>query len=91
MVEGELSDGEYFSELGFHIIDGVYATIFRYFEVFGQLTNRDLYTNLPKVRKWSQALLSRQSVQKAVPQNYNLLLIMFMQRADSYIARAEYA
>ena len=91
VVEGELSAGKYFSDSGFHIIDGVYATLFRYFEVFELLTNRDLYTNLPKVRVWSQALLHRESVQNAVPQNYNQLLITFMQRADSYIAREEYA
>ena len=91
VVEVELSEGEYFCKAGFHIIDGVYATLFRYFEVFELLTNTDLYTNLPRVRQWSQALLHRDSVQNAVPQNYNQLLITFMQRANSYIAREEYA
>ncbi len=91
IVEVELSEGEYFCKAGFHIIDGVYATLFRYFEVFELLTNTDLYTNLPRVRQWSQALLHRDSVQNAVPQNYNQLLITFMQRANSYIAREEYA
>ena len=90
MVESELSKGVYFSESGFHIIDGVYATLFRYFEVFERLTQVDLYANLPKTRRWSQALLQRESVQKAVPKNYNQLLLEFMQHANSYIAHEEY-
>jgi len=89
MVESELSNGVYFSESGFHIIDGVYATLFRYFEVFERLTQVDLYTNLPKIRQWSQALLKRESVQHAVPNNYNQLLLAFMQRANCYLTRAE--
>jgi len=87
MVESELSKGEFFCDSGFHIIDGVYATAFRYFEVFERLTLVNLYTNLPRVKEWSQALLHRESVQNAVPKNYNRLLETFMQRANSYIAR----
>jgi len=89
MVESELSNGEYFSESGFHIIDGVYATLFRYFEVFELLTQVDLYANLPHIKRWSQALLQRESVQQAVPNNYNQLLLAFMQRTNCYLTRAE--
>jgi len=89
MVESELSKGEYFSESGFHIIDGVYATLFRYFEVFERLTQVDLYANLPHIKRWSQALLERESVQQAVPKNYNQLLLAFMQQANSYLTREE--
>jgi len=89
MVEGELSKGEYFSESGFHIIDGVYATLFRYFEVFERLTQVDLYANLPHIKRWSLALLKRESVQQAVPNNYNQLLLAFMQRTNSYLTREE--
>jgi len=89
MDESELSKGVYFSESGFHIIDGVYATLFRYFEVFERLTQVDLYANLPHIKRWSQALLERESVQQAVPKNYNQLLLAFMQQANSYLTREE--
>ena len=89
-VEGELSAEEYFCASGFHMIDAVYATLFRYFKVMGQLTHGDLYANLPGIKRWSQALLQRESVQQAVPKNYNQLLLAFMQRANSYIVREEY-
>jgi len=89
MVEGKLSKGRYFSDVGFHIIDGVYATLFRYFEVFERLTQVDLYADLPHIKRWSQALLKRESVQQAVPKNYNQLLLGFMKRANCYLTREE--
>ena len=90
IVEQELSGGKYFSDSQFHIVDGVYATIFRYFDVLGELTTLDLFSNLSKIKKWKEASLQRKSVQDAVPKNYNELLIDFIKRRDSYVSRALY-
>jgi len=88
LVEQELSDKKYFSGSQFHIVDAVYATIFRYFDVLGELTTLDLFSKLSKIRKWKGALLQRTSVQNAVPENYNELLVKFIKRRNSFISYA---
>jgi len=86
VVEQELSGEKYFSGSQFHIVDAVYATIFRYFDVLGELTTLDLFSKLSKIRKWKDALLQRASVQNAVPGNYNELLVKFIKRRNSFIS-----
>ncbi len=91
VIDNELPKGQYFSGDTFHIIDGVYATVFRYFELFEQLSGVNLYSNLPHIKRWSVNLLQRDSVKEAVPKNYNELLLAFMKKADSYIVHADFS
>lgn len=90
VVEQELSEGKYFSGLQFHMVDAVYATIFRHFDVIGPVTTADIISKFPKIKKWNGSLRLRKSVQNAVPKNYNELLIKFIKRRDSYISNLEY-
>ena len=50
----------------FSLVDAVFAPIFRYFDVFDQLSDLAVFTGTPKVRAWRAALARRPSVQAAV-------------------------
>ncbi|MCJ8340854.1 MAG: glutathione S-transferase family protein [Pseudomonadales bacterium] len=78
LVEQQLEGGGYFSGEDFLLIDAVYATIFRYFEVFIIPAGTEPFVNLTKLNLWRELLAKRQSVQQAVPVNYPELLIEFM-------------
>jgi len=89
IVEQEMSSSLYFSGSNFCLIDAVFATIFRYFDVIESLLPVDFLASLPKVNRWSNALTQRPSVKNAVPDNYNALLAAFIHNKDSYISRLE--
>ena len=78
LLERQLDGSGYFNSGIFLLIDAVYATIFRYFEVFLMPAGIDPFANLPKLNLWRRLLAQRSSVQKAVPDNYAELLIAFM-------------
>ncbi len=87
VIEPLLSKQAYFCGDQFHLIDAVYATVFRYFSVLSSLTDTDLFAQLPNVKQWSMNLAQRPSVQAAVPTNYNELLLVFIKKRDNYIGQ----
>ncbi|MDN4502157.1 glutathione S-transferase family protein [Alteromonadaceae bacterium BrNp21-10] len=91
IVESVLSEGEFFAGCQFHLVDAVYATLFRYFDILGSLTTLELFSGVPRIRQWSEALLDRPSVKNAVPCNYNELLITFIKKRDSYISQLDFS
>jgi len=78
LIERQLDGSGYFSNAEFFLIDALYATIFRYFEVFVMPASIDPFHNLTKLNRWRKLLAQRSSVQNAVPDNYAELLIEFM-------------
>ena len=91
IIEEQLSNTKYFTDSQFGLIDAVYATVFRYFDVFSAFSHIDPFSNLNKVNQWREDLKMRESVQQAVPENYIQLLVEFIQQRDSYISQLEYA
>jgi glutathione S-transferase len=87
IIEKLLADDRYFSSSEFHLIDAVYATIFRYFAVLDLFLKSNPLAKLNKVTSWSKALQQRESVQNAVPENYNQLLVEFIKGKDSFIGQ----
>ena len=71
----------------FHLIDAVYGPIFRYFDVFDTFMDLDTLDNLPKCHHWRQALMQRDSIQKAVSENYTDDLIDFLSHRESYMSQ----
>ena len=65
-VEAALGSGPFFAGENFSLVDAVFAPIFRYFDVFDQLSDLAVFTGTPKVRAWRAALAKRPSVQAAV-------------------------
>ena len=83
-IEQEVS-GNYFAGDTFHMIDGVWATIFRYFDVFDQIDDFGIMSDLDAVQKWRQTLAARASVINAPPEGYPKRLEQFLQKKNSYL------
>lgn len=82
----EITETPYFSGKDFKMIDAVYATIFRYFNVMDPYLPFDLFASCQKVSNWRKNLAERNSVINAVKQDYPIKLLDFLRRRDSYIS-----
>lgn len=79
--------GSFFSGEEFHMIDGVWGTIFRYFDVFDQLGEFGVLKGLDKVSRWRTAVSERPSVVAAPPEGYNDRLHVFLKNRPSYLGQ----
>jgi glutathione S-transferase len=86
-VDGALSAGTYFAGDEFSLVDAVFAPIFRYFDVFDELTELGIFKDLPKVRAWRAELAKRPSVRAAVGADYPQLLRAFLVRHDAHLLK----
>ncbi|WP_050629418.1 glutathione S-transferase family protein [Bradyrhizobium viridifuturi] len=77
-VEAALGAGPFFAGEKFSLVDAVFAPIFRYFDLFDQLTDLAVFTHTPKLRAWRSALAQRPSVRSAVSPDYPALLHAFL-------------
>ena len=86
ILEKIISADGCFSATQFYLIDAVYSTVFRYFKVLFTHLNQNPFHGLPKVEKWQQALSERTSIKEAVANDYDQLLVEFIQKQNSYIS-----
>jgi glutathione S-transferase len=77
-VEAALGAGPFFAGEQFSLVDAVFAPVFRYFDLFDQLTDLAVFTHTPKLRAWRRALAQRPSVRSAVSPDYPALLHAFL-------------
>ena len=70
--------GPYFQGDRFHMVDGVWGTIFRYFDTIEHVMQRDLLQGLPKLKVWRNVLAERPSIKKAAPEGYPERLMSFL-------------
>lgn len=84
-IEREVS-GPWFDGESFQMIDGVWGTIFRYFEVFDQIGNFQIMSGLENVHAWQRNISKRQSVSKAAPEGYHKRLEQFLMGRNSYLS-----
>ena len=85
-LENGLQGTPFFSGNCFHLIDAVYGPVFRYFDVFDQITELDLFRDLPRVSTWRSALGQRPSVKAAVSPSYSGSLLQFLAKRESYLS-----
>ena len=84
-VEAALGTGPYFAGADFSLVDAVFAPIFRYFEVFDQISDSKLFAPLPKVDAWRRALAERPSVRGAVVPEYPQHLRDFLRKHEAHL------
>lgn len=77
----------YFYGDNFTLVDAVYGPIFRYFVVLESQGVITPLANNIRVRKWTEQLMQRASVQQAVSSDYAELLIEFIKQRDGYLGR----
>ncbi len=86
-VEAALGAGPYFAGEAFSLVDAVFAPVFRYFDLFDELTEHGIFKDLPKVRAWRAELATRPSVRTAVGADYPQLLRAFLVRHDAHLLK----
>ncbi|MFC2253710.1 glutathione S-transferase family protein [Labrys portucalensis] len=86
-VEDVLGNGPYFAGDAFSLVDAVFAPIFRYFDLFDTLADIAVFTALPRVQAWRQALSVRPSVRAAVEPDYPDRLRDFLVRHDAFLLK----
>jgi len=86
-VEAALSAGPFFAGEAFSLVDAVFAPIFRYFDVFDELADLRIFSDVPKVRAWRAELAKRPSVRTAVGADYPQLLRAFLVRHDAHLLK----
>jgi len=86
-IEQNLGDGPFFAGKQFSLVDGAFAPVFRYFDVFDTIRNFGIFANTPKVRAWRAALSARPSVRSAVTPDYAARLRVFLAQRDAYLHR----
>ncbi|OCK60093.1 glutathione S-transferase family protein [Bradyrhizobium sp. LMTR 3] len=86
-VEEALGAGPFFAGENFSLVDAVFAPIFRYFDVFDELTDLSVFADTPKVRAWRETLAKRPSVRTAVGPDYPQLLHAFLARHNAHLLK----
>lgn len=86
-VEAALGAGPYFAGEAFSLVDAVFAPVFRYFDLFDELTDHGIFRDVPKVRAWRAELAKRPSVRTAVGADYPQLLRAFLVRHDAHLLK----
>jgi len=82
--------GPYFGGKRFHMVDAVYATIFRYFDVMDSYLPFDIFEGCDKVKTWRLKVAQRSAVQTAVLNTYSKRLESFLLNRNSYISTRIY-
>jgi len=85
-VEATLDEGPWFAGRDFSVVDAVYGTIFRYFDVFDQIAEFGVFVDKPKTLAWRAALAERASVRDAVGDDYNERLLNFLRNRKSALS-----
>nr|WP_316643183.1 glutathione S-transferase family protein [uncultured Roseateles sp.] len=86
-LEAALDRGPYFAGERFSLVDAVFAPVFRYWELFDRIADFGVFSGLPKVQAWRQALAARPSVRGAVAADYVERLAAFVRAQGGELAR----
>ena len=86
-VEAALGAGPFFAGENFSLVDAVFAPVFRYFDLFDQLTELAVFTRTPRLRAWRSALAQRPSVRSAVSPDYPALLHTFLVGHNAHLLK----
>ena len=88
-IDTALGSGPYFAGERFSMVDAVFGPVFRYFDVFEEISPLRMFDVTPKVSAWRTVLAQRPSVRNAVDTDYGARLKAFMRRHDAHLlARA---
>ena len=84
-----LGDGPFFDGPRFSLVDAAFGPVFRYFDLFDQIGDFGVFTNLPAVNRWRAQLATRPSIRHAVSPDYPQALANFVARRNSHLSRLQ--
>lgn len=79
-------EGPFFAGETFHMIDGVWGTIFGYFDVFDTIADFGILASLDGIADWRRSVMERASVAGAPPAGYTDRLRHFLANRNSHLA-----
>lgn len=77
--------GPFFAGERFHMADGVWGTIFRYFDTFDAIGDFGLMPETAPMAAWRAVVSARPSVQQAPPEGYPARLANFLRARQSHL------
>ena len=86
-IEASLGAGPYFAGGRFSLVDAVFGPVFRYFDVFDDIIDHEIFSDTPRVRAWRAALAARPSVRSAVSPDYDDRLRAFLKSSNAHLDR----
>lgn len=86
-IENALGTGPWFAGKKFSFVDAAFAPIFRYFDLFDELTDLKIFDRTPNLRAWRAALAVRPSVLNAATADYCNLLLAFLLRHHAHLLK----
>jgi glutathione S-transferase len=85
-LEARVAASPWFDGESFALVDAVFGPVFRYFDVFDEISDFGVLTGKPKLARWRRALAARPSVRAAVGADYAVLLRDFIDRRQSWLS-----
>jgi glutathione S-transferase len=86
-LEAQLGEGPFFNGQKFALVDAAIAPAFMRITLMEEFRPLGLLDRLPKVRRWSQALLERDSVRTSVVPEFPDLFREYLDAGGGYLAR----
>jgi glutathione S-transferase len=85
-LEARVATAPWFDGESFSLVDAVFGPVFRYFDVFDEISDFGILVGKPKLARWRKALAARGSVRTAVSADYPALLRDFLERRNSWLS-----
>jgi glutathione S-transferase len=85
-LEARVAASPWFDGENFSLVDAAFGPVFRYFDVFDEISDFGILSGKPKLARWRKALSARPSVRSAVSADYPVLLRDFVERRDSWLS-----
>ena len=86
-LEAQLGEGPYFNGPRFALVDAAVAPAFMRMALMEEMRPLGLLDGLPKVRRWSEALLERESVRTSVVPEFPELFRDSLKERGGYLVR----
>jgi glutathione S-transferase len=87
-LEEQLKDGPFFNGADFSLLDASIAPAFMRLALVEEIRPMRLLDSLPKVQRWSESLLARESVRDSVVPEFADLFREYIEKGGGYLAEA---
>ena len=88
-VEAQIADdGPFFNGEEFSLIDSSYGPFFKQLDLVNQVFDTGVFENAPKMKRWSDALLSMDAVKKSVVEDFDDLFYTSLKNSGSFVAQS---
>jgi glutathione S-transferase len=86
-LEAKLGEGPFFNGEKFSLVEAAFAPYFTRAALFECHHNTALYTETPKVAKWADLLIQRDSVKQSVKADFDQKYMQYFADMDTYAAK----